>query len=782
MTAGTIALGKSNSLRAYLAIGLPALAYLTLGKLSLFLAIPPGFASPIYPSSGIALAAVFIFGESSALWGIAMGSFLLAYWTGWKFESSGWTSVFISSLSISFGAVAEAWIGAKLVRRFINDPLFLISPSDILKFLFLGGAVASLFGATWGVGTLISIGAISWLDIKFTWLNWWIGDTIGIFVFTPVIFALFAHPRELWAKRRLSMGLPLFALFVLYSVISLQAGFWELKSNALSFDRAANSVVTQLRRSFAGYLDSLYAMQSVMTIEPHLKRPMFDRIAERWLLLYPGIYDVSWSPRILKSERNAYERETSAEDFPGYEVSELGTDGKTKPAESREEYYPTRFVTPYRKNDNILGFDQASNPERRKTMERARDLGLVTALGPVRLIQKVSFRRALILYLPVYWGQPSTVESRRKSLKGFVKSVFSLEDVIDASLGSDFKDFFEVSLFDGYPPKGKVLYPRDGILHDSPSSLKELTSLTLADRQFWVEVRPTETYLQRQRGIGPWVMLISGLCMSGLFAAFLLTITGHSFNIENELLEKKLLSAKLKASTEELSRSNAELEQFAYAASHDLQEPLRTIATHLQLVEKRTKGQLEQRDQESMNFVVDAAVRMSDLIKDILTFSRLGKSDSQNQLAGLQDILNAALSNLNAAILETQAEIETDSMPRLQLNFTEGTLLFQNLVSNALKYRNPGKPVKIKISSRRETDRWVISVIDNGIGISQDYLEMIFSMFKRAHTRTEYPGTGIGLALCKKIVERRGGKIWAESILGVGSKFAFTLPFEPKTA
>lgn len=225
----------------------------------------------------------------------------------------------------------------------------------------------------------------------------------------------------------------------------------------------------------------------------------------------------------------------------------------------------------------------------------------------------------------------------------------------------------------------------------------------------------------------------------------------------------------------ELRRSNAELEQFAYIASHDLQEPLRTIAGMVQLLQKRYQGQLDERADEYIGHAVESAARMQALIKDLLAYSRVDRKNQPITEVSAQDCLQAALKNLRVAIEESHAAITADDLPTVHADPTQLMQLFQNLIGNSLKFR-AAEPPQVQITATQLHDAWQFAVRDNGIGIEPQYFERIFLVFQRLHTRRQYQGTGIGLALSKKIIERHGGSIWLESKPGQGSTFYFTLP------
>lgn len=243
-----------------------------------------------------------------------------------------------------------------------------------------------------------------------------------------------------------------------------------------------------------------------------------------------------------------------------------------------------------------------------------------------------------------------------------------------------------------------------------------------------------------------------------------------------QITNKELIIAQnsLKDLVNKLLISNKELEQFAYIASHDLQEPLRMVSCFTQLLERRYKSQLDSDADDYIHFIVEGAQRMKNLIDDLLAFSRLTTEVKEYEAILMDKILEDVLTNLKASISETNAKIIYKSLPTIIGDPNQIIQLFQNLIGNAIKFHGNKSP-QIVISKQEFVDYWLFSVSDNGIGINPKYQEQIFSIFKRLHTREEYEGTGMGLSICKRIVERHGGKIWVDSELGNGSTFNFTI-------
>jgi light-regulated signal transduction histidine kinase (bacteriophytochrome) len=244
--------------------------------------------------------------------------------------------------------------------------------------------------------------------------------------------------------------------------------------------------------------------------------------------------------------------------------------------------------------------------------------------------------------------------------------------------------------------------------------------------------------------------------------------------ILDEVAELERAHAMLDRRTRELERSNADLEQFAYVASHDLQEPLRKVASFCQLLQKRYQGLLDERGEQYIEFAVDGAKRMQVLINDLLAFSRVGRKPGEHVVVEAGRLVDDALANLEVALSLSAGKVDRGELPEVRVEPALMTAVFQNLIGNALKFKGETPP-EVRVGAERDGDDWVFTVSDNGIGIDAEYAERVFALFQRLHTRTAYPGTGIGLALCRRIVEYHGGRIWLDTEAGE-TTFRFTLP------
>ncbi|HJT71181.1 MAG TPA: ATP-binding protein [Terriglobales bacterium] len=239
--------------------------------------------------------------------------------------------------------------------------------------------------------------------------------------------------------------------------------------------------------------------------------------------------------------------------------------------------------------------------------------------------------------------------------------------------------------------------------------------------------------------------------------------------------ERARAQRQLAEKVEELARSNCDLEQFAYVASHDLQEPLRMVAAYTQLLAERYRGKLDENADRYIGYAVEGATRMQGLLEDLLAFSRVGRGGGSSAPIDVNVVVDEAMRNLAVSLKENSVMVTRNPLPTIVADRFQLVQLFQNLIANAIKFHGKDVP-QVRISSEKQGEEWAFAVADNGIGIAPEHQEFIFKIFQRLHIRSEYAGNGIGLAICKKIVEQHGGRIWVESELGHGSTFRFTFP------
>lgn len=519
-----------------------AAAYFATGKLGLLLAIPPGYATAVWLPSGVALVGVLLFGYR-ACFGVVLGSFLVNI--GISFDSSNADAIIRSSAiagSIAAGAALQAAAGTFLVRRFVGFPNALDNEREVGKFLALGGPASCLVNASWSVSTLFLAGAVSANDFLFHWWTWWVGDSIGVLIVTPLVLAWIAEPRASWRPRRMAITVPLGIAFALAVVFFIRASQWEQERIRNVFVEQANSIGASLKGSVDRYIEVLHSFRDFYGASQYVSRQEFHDFGAGPLVRYPGFQALSWNPRVTAAERPAWEAELSKEIGAPAAITERDAKGGLVPASPRTEYVAVRYIDPLPQNTAALGYDVSSDPVRAEALMRARDSGGPAATARIVLVQDVRREPGFLVFLPVYRGgtTPGTVQARREHLLGYATGVFRVSDMVAPSVKSVNKAEIQLLLTDGAaPPEMRFLYSdhhtfEQGILDEAEHARAGAHTIefNVAGRSWLLSVTPTELYLARHRGWQAWTMLAAGFLFSGLLGAFLLVITGRAQRIE----------------------------------------------------------------------------------------------------------------------------------------------------------------------------------------------------------------------------------------------------------
>ncbi len=438
-----------------------------------------------------------------------------------------------------------------------------------------------------------------------------------------------------------------------------------------------------------------------------------------------------------------------------------------------------RWVAPLKGNESEVGRYMGMELGGPTALEAAREKRDAWISSPVA----ENGEDVIAAYIPIF------IPIVNNRFDGFIVGVFDVRRLFDAILKDEDLSGYNVAI----SSNGAVIYGSGG----KPDEWAKEARINLYGADFTVRIWPKERFLAGARSVLPDVILASGI-----LAAFLLALVGHfgekayerartaeeaRMNLEGEIAARRRAEEELQhnyaiieRNAAELKRSNAELEQFASVVSHDLQEPLRVISGYLQLLSRRYRGKLDESADEFIAFSVDGATRMQNIINDLLAYSRVGSRTKILVSVDTSEILDLTKKNLGRLIHESNAVITSGPLPSVTADAAQLEHLFLNLVGNAVKYRG-NEPPAIHVSAANLENEWLFSVKDNGIGIDPAYSEKIFEMFQRLHGKgSKYTGTGIGLAICKKVVENHGGRIWVESEAGNGSIFFFTLPANEK--
>lgn len=702
----------SNQLIKNIAI---AIIYYVFAKFGLLMAFENTNASPVWPPSGIAFAAILVLGYQ--VWpGIMLGAFTANFVVFLANDAAGPVSSFVMSSCIAAGNTLEAITGCYLLRLFKSDQV--LDKAKDFKGFFITTLLMCIVSCTIGSTVLLANEIISWTNYDTVWFTWWMGDVTGIIVLVPVLLTWWKKPKMKWEGLKSIEAIIIAIILTVY----LYANFHGLLPLGLSNKTFLIFIIlvwsvfsmNQWQSSLVVLLVSIFAVWNTLNDRgPFVENSQNESL----LLLQTFLCVVSVTMMFLSttlSERKKAE------------------DNLKDTNDNLEKKIKERTVAIQNQKEEL----EETNSQLNKKINQQKQVE--EALRNQRDLYET------LLKVQSEMGEGVAITEGEKMV------------YVNPALCTIY----------GYAEDEILAMPSflDIVVESDRKRLKERLQERFSDR---IMSDTGETSVVRK----------DGQIINIEYSLKMIKINDRSqiVSIIRDITERKKTEAEIKQKTEDLADSNKELEQFAYVASHDLQEPLRTVISYLQLLEKRYKDKLGIEAEEFVNFAVNGARRMHRLINDLLAYSRITTKGKVFEKVDCAKVVNIVVDNLQSTIKENNAEIiiETE-LPVVTGDFWQMTQLFQNLIDNAIKYKVAETP-KIRIAARKKGRSWLFSLKDNGIGIDAEYSERIFIIFQRLHTRDKYEGTGIGLAVCKKIVERHGGKIWVESELDRGATFYFTI-------
>lgn len=562
---------------------------------------------------------------------------------------------------------------------------------------------------------------------------------------------------------RQSSPIPIMSVVLIGIAISFLL-FWKVSNDektleAADFEREAETISAAIVERVENHIDVLKALNGLYVASIQVEREEFHDFVEVVGKRYSGIQALEWIPIVYAEEREAIEQQAQINAFPTFEITERTPEGNIVRAEERSQYFPVYFVEPYLGNENALGFDLGSNQVRLEALNLASESGDTIATARITLVQETGDQYGFLMFIPVYEKEKSVAPplERYANLKGFVLSVFRIGDMVTSVINDIHIEDLDIYMHDLTEPLGEQLLYQSPDSPDRPpeSEIVLKRGHIVGGREWEISIYPNTSSLIAANSWQTWGVLFVGLLFTGIMALYMYRGQQETIKIE------KIVVLRTK-----------ELDDYAQVVSHDLRAPLRALNSYAQFLLEDFDAEIDDDGKEYLQGIQDSAKQMNALISDLLKYAQIGRTNIELSRVNLRDIIEKASSNLE---LTDHLHIPND-MPVIQGYAVPLEQIFQNLLSNAAKFVQPGQSPEITIAWAAHGRYYEFTVSDNGIGIQEKNLAKIFDVFHRLHTQEEFEGTGIGLAIAKKAVEKHGGKIKVSSKRGQGSIFTFTIP------
>ena len=601
-------------------------------------------------------------------------------------------------------------------------------------------------------------------------------------------------PASVKAERRYPTLEKLATLAVLLTGLALTAFVFKLVNDthyqrALDrFEQGATDGVNSLSATLRQHTNLILAMQGLFHASDYVSRTDFRKFVDTLDAgkLFPGTSGLSWNKLVSADEIAAFEAEVRSDDslveggYPDFTV---------RPVVAGDDAVVVKYIEPMQGNENAFGFNSAANPARFSAVEEARDTGALTLSSPITLVQEKGSQKGYLMMLPTYRPvSPTTLSERRAAFNGLAVLVFRVGDLIEASRMPEFTYVQVNDVTGGVEPSVEQAIHISGQLQNDAEFLQATRNITIGNRS-WVLMFQESL---EQRGFGErWIEVVIA-CLGILVSLLAASLYGSlASSRERALAQAQTLTVGLHEANEELSRSNADLSQFAHVASHDLQTPVRNVISAVTLLEEHLGDDIDSETEEYLGFLRKSSDRMRTLVSDLLEYARLGRDAITFEPVELDSILNEVRETTSELCSSSGTQLQVGPLPCIVGDARQLQRVFENLVTNAIKYAEKDRPPRIVIEHRQAqqaiqqrhdsstTDFIELTVSDNGQGIEETFRDTVFLPFRRLHRHDEIPGSGLGLGICKQIVERHGGSLSIESSSDQGTTFLITLPDRP---
>jgi signal transduction histidine kinase/CheY-like chemotaxis protein/integral membrane sensor domain MASE1 len=752
-------------------------AYVVSGKAALLLAVPPGFASPIFPPAGIAVAAVLIAGRPVLPW-IFLGSFLLNLWTTYSIGHGYHSTCLAVAGVIATASTLQAAIGGTALRRAIGYPASLDNGRDLWRLLLLS-PVFSLTSPSLSLTGLVVLGQVKWPDLPANWISWWTGDTLGVLLALPLMLVVAGKPRRLWRSRALPVAVPMLLFFALFVAIFVRVSRWEQDDALLEFRLLSQEIVDKIHSGLTEQEIFLSQLERSFSGPSPISRAEFRHLAQNLLQRFSTIQAVKWAPRIDPRHREDFEEAQQA-DLPGFEIREVDRFGQRRRADARTVYYPVTYVEPLEGNEQIVGFDLVSEPGRKTAVEEAIKTRSVRTTPPIRLVQERAKQTGILIIFPVQNGPDGPgVVSVALRMGTFMSDLLApLATVLSVRFVDTGTDRL---LFDGFSEDTGDPFYTD--------------TFDFGGRRYRVETVPTSSYLERHHGWQSWTVLVAGVISTGLLGALLLLGTGYTRRIETVVDQRtrdlEAVNRRLQLEIKERQQAEAQLRQaqrmeaigqLTGGIAHDFNNLLMVIGGNAGLLRDKAENESVERRASA---IIRAAEQGERLTRQLLAFSR--RQTLRPETLNLRDRTREIAEMLSRSLRE---DIEfvidfPETLWPVTIDPAEFELALLNIGVNARDAMPSGGCFRItacNASLRSDSpateglagDFVAVTLSDSGAGMTAEVRSRAFEPFFT--TKGVGLGTGLGLSQVYGFAKQSGGSALIESEPGQGTAITLFLP------
>lgn len=768
-----------------------AISYFLTGKLGILLAAPPGYASIVWPASGIALGWILLFGHRLLL-GVVLGSFAvnitaLAQNTGVGLFDVGWTI----PLLIALGAAAQAWFGAWLIQRYVSHLSAFHAPHIVIKTLLLGGGLATLFNATWSTAVLYSYGVLT-ADVYWqNWFTWWVGDSIGVWIFTPLVLVWGLAPPYYERLRALIVTIVAGVTFVLAAFAFLLATTLEKTERAGNFQLAGAHVVSQMQQHLAEYDQFSLLLRAFFQSSDVVTRAEFKQFVHEWTAQHTEVQAVEWVPLIRQAQRDSWQKSVSHDINLPIQITEKQQQTGTSltPAQTRPEYLPIEYVEPFANNYTVMGYDVLTHAGSKAFLEKAAQQKNPILSAPRILIQTPTLRPASLLYTPVY-KTPVQDSSTWSDLKGFVVVGLKVDEVLvylSQKVMSEDQSLLVTDQKTGIVLYGQ--YPKEEIIRTAQQmDLHYISSVKIGQQIWQLELWPKAQKIAAYSSWLTWMVLIIGLMGTSITISYSLVSTGHYQYLEHEVTRQtrtlRIQNEALEQARVDAERANASKGLFLANMSHEIRTPMNGVLGMTDLLQTTD---LSSQQQQFVRVLHHSGKALLHIINDILDYSKVeaGKMDIEQIDMDLETLLLECASIFAMTAEEKRLDFLASIAPNtpvfIQSDPTRLRQILLNLLSNAFKFTQHGG-ISLRVQTQQIAGHTYLQfmVTDTGIGMTVEQKGKLFQAFSQADSSTtrQFGGTGLGLSISKRLVDLMRGEMVVESRLGRGTTFAVTLPYQ----